>query len=316
VATLGEIAVLALGGNAILRKGDRGDVDEMWRNVYSAAKSIVEIYSRGYGIVVTHGNGPQVGAVLEWFECAKDRIPPLTMDIANAMTQGWIGYMLQQAIGNIMAERGYPRRVIALVNQVLVSEADSAFRDPEKLVGPYYSYQEALKISAEKGWAFKQDPRGGWRRAVPSPEPLDNLEIEAISALLERGYIVIASGGGGIPVVIEAGGVVRGVEAVVDKDLASSLLAIRLGASRFIILTDVDYVYIDYGKPTSRPLRRIRTREAMEILEKGLLPRGSMAPKVRAAAAFTEATRRPSTIGHLDMAVEVFEGLSGTTIEP
>jgi len=313
---LGEVVVLALGGNAILRKGDRGDVDEMWRNVYSAAKSIVEIYSRGYRVVVTHGNGPQVGAVLEWFECAKDRIPPLTVDIANAMTQGWIGYMIQQAVGNIMAERGYPRRVVALINQVLVSEADRAFRDPEKLVGPYYSYEEALKISVERGWTFKQDPRGGWRRAIPSPEPLDNLEVEAVSALLEQGYIVIASGGGGIPVAISARGGVKGVEAVVDKDLASSLLAIKLRASRLIILTDVDYVYMDYGKPTARPLMRLRAREALEIVEKGLLPKGSMAPKVKAAALFTEAVKKPSAIGHLDMALEVFEGRSGTIIEP
>jgi carbamate kinase len=311
-----EIAVIALGGNALLRKGDIGHVDEMWRSVYIAARSIVEIYSEGYGLVITHGNGPQVGAILEWFECAKDRIPPLTMDIAGAMTQGWIGYMLQQAIGNVMVEKGFPRKVVTIVNQVLVREDDDAFKEPEKPVGPYYGYEEMIKISSERGWVFKQDPRGGWRRAVPSPEPIENLELEAIKSLLERGYIVIASGGGGIPVIRDVGGVIRGVEAVIDKDLASALIATSIGASKLVILTDVDYVYIDYGKPSARPIRRISAREAMNLVEKKLLPPGSIAPKVKAAAIFAKSRRKTSHIGHLDKALEVFKGASGTIVEP
>ncbi|MEM4971286.1 MAG: carbamate kinase [Sulfolobales archaeon] len=308
-----EVVVIALGGNAILRRGDRGSVDEMWRNIYMAAKPIVQLYSEGYRLVITHGNGPQIGVILEWFECARDKIPPLTMDIADAMTQGWIGYMLQQAIGNVMVEKGLPRKVVTIVNQVLVK---GELEKPEKLVGPYYSYEDAMRISKEKGWIFKQDPRGGWRRAVPSPEPVENLETEAILSLLEKGYIVIASGGGGIPVIDSGGGVIKGVEAVVDKDLASALLALRIGASKLVILTDVDYVYIDYGKPTAKPIKRIKADEAIEMVEKGLFPPGSMAPKVKAAAIFTRSSGRNSHIGHLDEALNVFQGTSGTVIEP
>jgi len=308
-----EVIVIALGGNAILRRNDRGDVDEMWRNVYMAAKPIVQLYSEGYRLVVTHGNGPQVGAILEWFECAKNRIPPLTMDIADAMTQGWIGYVLQQAIGNIMIEKGLPRKVVTIVNQVLVK---GDLEKPEKLVGPYYSYEDAMSISKEKGWIFKQDPRGGWRRAVPSPEPIENLEVEAVVSLLEKDYIVIASGGGGIPVINSGGGIVRGVEAVVDKDLASALLALRIGASKLVILTDVDYVYMNYGGPAAKPIKRMKASEALDMVERGLFPSGSMAPKVKAAAIFTKSSGKNSHIGNLDRALDVFQGSSGTLIEP
>lgn len=311
-----DLVVIALGGNAILGKNDKGYVEKMWRNIYRAAEPIVDLYIRGNKIIVTHGNGPQVGNILEWFECAKDRIPPLTMDIACAMTQGWIGYMLQQAIGNELVRRGYHRKVVAVVNQVLVSVDDNAFRNLEKFVGPYYSYEDAESLAKKHGWIFRQDPRGGWRRVVPSPEPLENLEVEAIKTLVDRGYIVIASGGGGVPVASNSGGIVRGVEAVIDKDLASSLLAISIGASRFVILTDIDCVYIDYGKPGMRPIRRIKASEALRMVEEGIFPPGSMGPKVKASAIFALRTGRASYIGHLDRMIDVFNGNSGTIVEP
>jgi carbamate kinase len=311
-----QIIVVALGGNAILRKGDKGYPEEMWRNVYRAVEPIVDLYLEGYGVVVTHGNGPQVGNILEWFERAKDVIPPLTMDIATAMSQGWIGYMLQQAIGNAMVKRGIKRKVITILNQVLVNPLDPAFKEPEKPVGPWYQCEHADELARERGWVFKRDPRGGCRRVVPSPEPLDNLEAEAIKELVSRGYVVIASGGGGIPVYDSGNAWIRGIEAVVDKDLASSLLAIKLEASRFIILTDVEYVYIDYSKATAKPIKRIKAYEALKLLEAGIFPRGSMEPKVRASATFTIKTHRQSIIGSLDKASEVFKEESGTIIEP
>ncbi len=308
--------VVALGGNAILRKGDRGCPEEMWRNVYRAAEPIVDLYLKGYRVVITHGNAPQVGSLMEMFEMARDKIPPLTLDIATAMTQGWIGYMLQQAIGNTMARKGVGRRAVTLINQVLVDPKDPAFRDPEKPIGPWYGEEEAMRLAREKGWIFKNDPRGGLRRVVPSPEPLENLEAGAIADLLDRGYIVIACGGGGVPVYKEEPWLVRGVDAVIDKDLASSLLAVRLKATGFYILTDVDYVYIDYGGARERPIRKIKALEAIKLVESGTLHRGSIGPKVRAAALYALKVGRAGVIGSLDRASEVFEGVSGTVVEP
>ena len=310
-----ELVMVALGGNAFLRKGEKGTVEEQWANVTRAAKQIVEMISRGYKVVVTHGNGPQVGIVMEWMENLKDKIPPLTMDIATAMTQGWLGYMLQQAIGNEMEKKGMERRVVALVNQVLVDPKDPAFANPTKYIGPYYSEEEARLLSATKGWVMKRDPRGGWRRVVPSPDPLMNVEVEAVKALVQRGYVVIASGGGGIPVRRE-GGNVSGVEAVIDKDLAGALLAREVGADALIILTDVDGAYLDYGKPSQRLLRELSLDEARKLYDSGAFPPGSMGPKVLACIRFLENGGKVAAIGHLEKAVDIVEGRSGTIIKP
>lgn len=308
-----RLVVLALGGNALLRKGDRGTVEDQWRNVSLVSKKIAELYSRGYSIVVTHGNGPQVGNLLEWFEALKDRIPPLTLDIANAMTQGWIGYMLQREIGNELVARGFGRRVVSLVNQVAVRLSREDLENPTKFVGPYYSRGEAERISRERGWVFREDPRGGWRRVVPSPEPVENVEVDAIRLLVDSGYIVVASGGGGVPVYY-SNGYLRGVEAVIDKDLASSILAISLRADRFAILTDVDGVYRNFGKPDEELIDVLRASEAIDMVSRGVFPRGSIAPKVLAAARYTIATGRDSFIGSLDKLELVVDGVSGTRI--
>ena len=308
-----RLIVIALGGNAILRKGEKGTVEDQWRNISNASRKIVDLYSRGYSIIVTHGNGPQVGNLLEWFEALKHRIPPLTLDIANSMTQGWIGYMLQQEIGNELSRRGFGRKVVSIVNQVMVRLSREDFENPSKFVGPYYSFEDAQKLSRERGWVFKKDPRGGWRRVVPSPEPVANVEIDAIKTLIDSGYIVIASGGGGVPV-YQVDGVLKGVEAVIDKDLASSILAISLNAEKFVILTDVDGVYRDYGGDSQRVIEFLRASEALEMVSKGVFPMGSMGPKILAAARYTLATGRTSYIGSLDKAELVVEGLSGTRI--
>lgn len=307
-----RLAVIALGGNAFLRKGEEPSMENQWRNVYNAARDIAELQALGWSILVTHGNGPQVGLILEWM----DKLGPhMTLDVANAMTQGWLGYMLAQAIGNIQEELGLPRRVVALVNQVEVNTEDPDFQNPTKYVGKYYSQEDAERLAREMGWKFREDPRGGWRRVVPSPQPLGNLEAPVIKHLLQRGYTVIASGGGGVPV-HRMGTRVRGVEAVIDKDRASSLLARILGADHFIILTDVEGVYLDYGKPTQRLLRRLTLREAERLLSNNVFPPGSMGPKVEAATLFVKDTGRPAAIGMLGQLLEIIKGEKGTHIVP
>jgi carbamate kinase len=303
-----------LGGNAFLRKGERGSYEDYLRNVLKAARAIVKAKLKGYDIVVTHGNGPQVGAVLEWMVLSRSRTPSQPMDVANAMTQGWLGYLLQQAIGNVMELYGLSRRVVALVTQVVVDVNDPAFREPTKYVGPYYSEDEAKRLATLHGWVFKRDPRGGWRRVVPSPKPVSIVEIDAIRALLKEGYVVIAVGGGGVPVTMANG--LKGVEAVIDKDLASALLAIELGAERLVILTDVDGVYLNYGKPGQRLLKVLPVSEALKLLSEGQFPPGSMGPKVEAAVEFVRATGRVAVIGSLDQGVEVIEGRAGTRVVP
>jgi carbamate kinase len=314
----GKLIVIALGGNAFLQKDEKGTVEEQWRNVYAAAKTIVELIKMGNKVVVTHGNGPQVGNVMEWMEALKHKIPPLTMDIAGAMTQGWIGYMLQQAIQNVLIEEGLDHRyrVATIVNQVVVRSDDPAWNNPTKYVGPYYTEEEAKKLAAEKGWAVKPDPRGGWRRVVPSPDVVDNVEKEAIKTLLENNFIVITSGGGGIPVVRDERGRHRGVEAVIDKDLAGQLLARLVGADHFIILTDVDGAYINYGKPNQQLLKVLTVSEAKKLLEQGVFGAGSMGPKVKACARFTETTGKESFIGHLYKAISTLRGETGTKFIP
>ncbi len=310
--------VVALGGNAFQSKGERGTIEDYMRNASYAAKAVVHLIERGYRVVVTHGNGPQVGVLLEWMERGKDVAPPMPMDVANAMTQGWLGYILMQAINNELCSRGLldrVRGVVAIVTRVVVRGDDPAFQNPTKFVGPYYSEEEAKRLAQEKGWVMKPDPRGGWRRVVPSPMPIDVVEWRAVKQLADSGWIAIAVGGGGIPVVRE-GCSYRGVEAVIDKDLASAVLATLLGAQRLIIFTDVDYAYIDFGKPSAKPIKEMTIDEARKLLEQGVFGEGSMAPKIRAAIYFVEHGGKEARIGHLRKAEEVIEGRSGTRIVP
>ncbi|MEB3816423.1 MAG: carbamate kinase [Desulfurococcales archaeon] len=306
------IIVVALGGNAILRKGEKGSPEESWRNARKAARALLEAYTRGYNLVVTHGNGPQAGYLLEAIESLPSERPRQTLDIIDAMTQGWLGYIIQHAI-TLEARRLHLNvRAVSLVTRVVVSKNDPAFRNPSKPVGFYYSEAEAEKLARERGWILKPDPRGGYRRVVPSPRPIDVIEHDIVKRLALEGTIVIAVGGGGIPVTED----LEPVEAVVDKDLASSVLATRISAERLVILTDVPAIAVNFGKPNQKWLRRITTREARELLEKGEFPPGSMGPKVEAAIYFAERTCRRAVVGHLDEAVKVIDMKSGTIIEP
>ncbi len=314
---MAKTLVVALGGNAFLRKGEKGTIEEQLANALKAAKVVADAVEKGYHVAVTHGNGPQVGVVLEWMEALKNRIPPLPMDVANAMTQGWLGYLLQQAIGNELEKRGLARRVVTIVTQVLVDPRDEAFKNPTKYVGPYYYDEELVeKLARERGWVFKKDPRGGWRRVVPSPKPLRIVEVDAVKDLLERGFIVISVGGGGVPVVEARPAVYRGVEAVIDKDLASALLASSIGANYLAIFTDIDGVYLGFGKPGQKKIGQIRARELRRYYDMGEFPPGSMGPKVLAAIEFIERGGEKAFIGSLDDGIAVIEEGKGTTIIP
>jgi len=309
------LVTIALGGNAFLQKGQKGTVEEQWDNVVKAMKQVADIIEKGYRVILTHGNGPQVGNILEWMDALREKIPPLTMDFANAMTQGWIGYMIQQALTNELRRRGVNKHVVTVVNRVLVRKDDPAFQNPTKYVGPYYDEETAKRIAKEKGWAMKPDPRGGWRRVVPSPDPVGNVEIEAIRTLLRNGFIVVASGGGGIPVIKE-NEEIKGVEAVIDKDLAGERLASLVGADYFVIVTDVEGVYLHFRTPQQKLLRKLTVSEAEKLYKEGHFPPGSMGPKVLAAIRFIKNGGKRAAIGHLYKALDTLEGRAGTTIVP
>lgn len=304
--------VVALGGNAILPKGARGDPAEQWATVRSSARLIVEA-TRGYETIITHGNGPQAGYLAEAFEALPRERPRQSLDFVVAMTQGWLGFLIAHSMEEAYREAGVERRVAAVLTRVEVDPGDPAFRDPSKYVGSYYSREEAERLSKLYGWVFKPDPRGGYRRVVPSPRPLRVLEAPLVVDLVAAGYTVVAVGGGGIPVV-RRDGRFEPVEAVVDKDLASSVLARQVNADRLVILTDVPGVAVSYGKPGQRWLRELRVDEARRLLGQGEFPPGSMGPKVEAAVEFVEATCKAAYIGHLEEAQKVIAGEAGTVV--
>ena len=253
------LIVVALGGNALLREGESGSFSEQFENVKKTAKILADLIERGYMIVITHGNGPQVGATLLRHDAGQKiyDVPAFPMDVCGAETQGFIGYMIQQALGNELKKRGIGRGVVTIVTRVLVDDKDPAFKSPTKPVGPFYTREEMEKIKKEHpDYVFKEDKaRGGWRRVVPSPDPKKILEGDAIKSLVNSGFIVVASGGGGIPVIETSEGI-KGVEAVIDKDLAGERLASLVGADKFVILTDIDGAYLNFGKPNQKRSRK------------------------------------------------------------
>ena len=308
-----EKIVIALGGNALLQKGEDGSYESQVRNARRTAQKIADLIEIGYDIVITHGNGPQVGALLLQNDCAKETIPPMPLDVLNAETQGQIGYIVQRELINALHERGIDKMVATIVTQVVVREDDPAFKNPTKFVGPYYTKDEAEKLMKEKGWVMKEDPRGGWRRVVPSPEPIDIVEKDVLKKMVEDGVVTITVGGGGIPVIWKDGEL-KGVEAVIDKDLASSLVARLLKVDKFIILTDVDGVKLNYGKKDEVTLRNIKLNELKNYYEEGHFPPGSMGPKVKAVIKFVEETGNIGVIAHLDKVLEAVDLRSGTVV--
>jgi len=313
-----KTAVIAVGGNAILRSGERPTQENQMRNVAITAKGLADLIQKGYDIVITHGNGPQVGDILLRNDIAKDQVPPMALDVCDAESQGQIGYMLQQALSSEFVERGMDKVAVSLITQVLVSEEDPAFKNPTKPIGRYYTAEEARRLQKEKGWVMALDKkRGGYRKVVPSPEPIAIVESKPVRRLVFGGEhqaeVVIACGGGGIPV-IRKGNRYVGVEAVVDKDLAAAMLATSIQEKLFVIATDVEMVFLDFGKVTQRPLRRATLSEIRKLYEEGQFPPGTMGPKILAAIRFLEGGGEEVIITSIDKVAQAIEDGIGTHI--
>jgi carbamate kinase len=311
---VGKLIVIALGGNALLKRGEKGSFDEQYQNVKSTVGKIAELINRGHNVVLTHGNGPQVGATLLRHEAAKAIVPPFPLDACGAETQGFIGYMVQQALRNELKSRGIDKYVVTVITRVIVDKHDSAFRNPSKPIGPFYSKEEAGKITEQRpDLVIKEDAGRGYRRVVASPDPKIIAERSAIRALVDSGFIVVACGGGGIPIV-EDGTMAVGVEAVIDKDLAAQRLATLIGANILVILTDVAGAYINYGTPNQQILSEITSGRLKNYLVEGQFKEGSMAPKVEAAIRFVESGGERAIIADLGSLIEALDGKTGTHV--
>jgi len=313
---MGTILV-ALGGNAIKRAEERGTVEEQLRNVRETCKHILEIIRKGYRVVITHGNGPQAGNLLIQQEEASGVVPPQPLDIVGAMTQGQIGYMLQQTLTNYLRREGLNLPVATVLTQVLVNRNDPEFKDPSKPVGPFYNKAEAESLAKEKGYIIKMVKPSGekpYRRVVPSPDPIAIIEEEAIRRMVDARVVVIAAGGGGVPVTRRGDGILEGVEAVIDKDLAGEKLAKVVEAEVFLDLTDVEKVKLNYGKPDEKDLTHMNVAEAEKYLGEGHFLPGSMEPKIIACLRFLEGGGERAIITSIEKAVEALEGRTGTLI--
>jgi carbamate kinase len=307
-----ETIVVALGGNAILRPGQKGTAEDQFANVKATCESIARMVKQGYRVVVTHGNGPQVGNILIQNLHSQDLVPAMPLDVCGAKSQGLIGYMIQQSLRNELAKEGLNTPVVTVLTQVIVDENDPAFQNPTKPIGPFYTEEEAKRYAKERGETWKEDSGRGWRKVVPSPLPVEIVEKFSISALIREGAVVIAAGGGGIPV-IQKGNMLHGIEAVIDKDLASSKLAMDIDADILMILTDVEKVAINYRTPSETYLDAITVKEAKKYMDEGQFGAGSMGPKVQAAIDFAS-RRKTSIIASLTRSLDALEGKTGTRI--
>ncbi len=308
--------VVALGGNAILHRGEAGTFLEQYRNVKRISRVVSDLVEEGHRIAVAHGNGPQVGATLIRHEAAREVVPPQPLDACGAETQGFVGYMIQRALNNELETRGLSIPVATVITMVLLDREDPAFRNPTKPIGPFYSLEEAEKMRVEqKGVVMVEDSGRGYRHVVPSPEPKEIVESKIIADLFDSGYVVVASGGGGIPVVRVDGELV-GVEAVVDKDLAAECLASGIGADTLLILTDVEFAYLDYGNDKQKPIARASSAVMEKYLEEGHFGAGSMKPKVMAAIRFVNRGGDRCIISSLEKGGKAIREETGTVVLP
>ncbi len=308
--------VIALGGNAIRRKGEPFTIDHQFNRAKKTLAPIVELIKEGYRIVITHGNGPQVGVELFRNLLAADTYPPYPLDVLNAETQGWMGYIISLALTNRMIKLRMKRHVTTVITRIIVDKDDPAFKNPTKPIGRFFTEEEMKEVKKRfPQLEFVNDADRGWRVVVPSPRPLEVLEAGEIKKLVDDGEIVIAAGGGGIPIIRENGGF-RGVEAVIDKDLASAVLAQNIGAERLVILTEVPYVYLNFGKPDQKPLEEIHLSDLKRYHAEGHFPPGNMGPKVEAAINFLENGGDEVIITSLEKSLEAIHGKGGTRIVP
>ena len=310
---MSKTVVIALGGNSFIKDNDKISVADQLEVIKNSCKPIVKLVQHGFNVVITHGNGPQVGFNLLRSEAARDQIPPQPLDVAVAETQGALGYMIQQALKSEYVRQGINKDVVTVVTQVLVDADDPAFRKPEKPIGPFYSKEQAEKLMNEKGWNMVEDAGRGYRRVVASPRPVKIVEYQAIRALVEKGYTVICCGGGGIPVIVDSESL-EGAAAVIDKDRVASLLACLLQADLLIIPTGVSKVSLNYRKPNQIDLDHISLDEAKAHLEQGHFAAGSMRPKMEAAISFLESGGRKAIITLPEMIEDAVLGNAGTHI--
>jgi carbamate kinase len=312
----GKLAVIAVGGNSLIVDESQQTIPDQYEAVTEACKAIVAMIETGWNVVITHGNGPQVGFILRRSELALSEVIPVPMDYATADTQGAIGYMFQKALHNHLQRRGTPRPVTTVVTQVLVDRADPAFANPSKPIGAFMDEETARRRAEEQGWTVKEDAGRGWRRVVASPQPKSIVEIDIIHRLVADGAVVIACGGGGIPVYTTPDGDRQGVEAVVDKDYASGLLANEVGADLFLISTGVDRVAVNYNRPDQRWLDRLQYSEARRLYDEGHFAAGSMGPKVKAMLEFLARGGQTGIITSPQKLLAAIAGETGTRIVP
>ena len=309
-----RVVVIALGGNALIMEGQQGTIAEQFENTRKSLDGIVYCLKQGYGVVITHGNGPQVGNLLLMVEASRNQVPELPLGVCVADTEGAIGYMIQQSLTNRLRKEGLDRCVVTVLTQVIVDKHDTAFSNPTKPIGPFFAREDAERFRKEKGWQIKEDSHRGYRRVVASPNPLKIVEERAVKSLLEAGDIVIAAGGGGIPVITKEDGDLAGVDVVIDKDLASSVLARDIKAECLMMLTGVEHVFLNFKQPNERALKALTVKEAQKYLKEGHFPPGSMWPKIQAAINFLNWGGEVAIIAAIDKVKEALEGITGTKI--
>jgi carbamate kinase len=309
-----HLAVLAMGGNSLIRDKNHIALSFQYERVQETAKYIAELIADGIRLVITHGNGPQVGFIYRRGELARSELPLIPLDICGADTQGAIGYMIEKALLNEFRRRGIDKKVTAVVTQTIVDREDRSFKHPTKPIGSFMSEEEALANKRGLGWEVAEDAGRGYRRVVPSPIPKKIIELDVIELLVQSGYIVIAAGGGGVPVILNEQGEIEGVEAVIDKDLGSAVMASGLGADTLIISTAVDAVYLNFGQEDQMPLSRVSLPEIKRYLGEGHFKPGSMKPKIEAIINFLENGGEKAIITSPENLLSAFKGKAGTTI--
>lgn len=306
------IAMVAMGGHAFIKPGEKGDIQEHTQNAAEICDRLMVLVERGYNLVITHGNGPQVGHQLIKNELTHDEVPSWPMDVLVAETEGSLGYILQQSLLNQLRSKRIDRYVVAVICQVLVDQSDPAFKKPSKPIGPFMSQEEAENRRKNLGWDINKDEARGWRRVVPSPSPQKVVQWRMIRDAAQAGHIVIACGGGGIPIVMNASNDYEGVEAVVDKDFTTGILGTEIGAEFLIILTDVPNVYLHYNTPKQQSLNAVTLDEVERYIDGGHFPEGSMGPKVEAIRRFLKAGGKRALITSPDCLPDAMEGRAGT----